>query len=54
MEMKKSNGKTLSEQLKEYFENTPKDILEAEWKELNERYPNSPTVEDWLKYNNLK
>lgn len=57
---KKSNGLTSHlrtakpdcfSQLKEYFEKTPKEELDREWKEINERYPNSPTVEDWLEYN---
>lgn len=56
--MKSSNGKTsqsrtlkISDQLREYFKNTPKEILDKEWKEINEKYPNSPTVEDWIKFN---
>lgn len=59
--MKSSNGKIsqktplrICDQLKEYFKNTPKEVLDKEWKEINEKYPNSPTVEDWLTYNNLK
>lgn len=56
--MKSSNGKTsqsspsrVYKDLEEYFKNTPKNILEAEWKELNEKHPSSPTVEDWIKFN---
>lgn len=41
-------------QLKEYFDNTPKEELDREWKEINKRCPDFPTVEDWLTYNNLK
>lgn len=59
--MKSSNGKTsqsspsrVYKDLEEYFKNTPKEVLDKEWKEINEKYPNSPTVEDWLTYNNLK
>lgn len=59
--MKSSNGKTsqsslsrIYKDLEEYFKNTPKEVLDKEWKEINEKYPNSPTVEDWLTYNNLK
>lgn len=42
----------LVEELKKYFNNTPKDILEAEWDEINSRYSdNCITVEEWLEYN---
>lgn len=58
--MKSSNGKTsqsrtlrISDQLREYFKKTPKEVLDKEWKEINEKYPNSPTVEDWIKFNKL-
>lgn len=59
--MKSSNGKTsqsknsrIYDQLREYFEKTPKEVLDKEWKEINEKYPNSPTVDEWIKFNKLK
>lgn len=59
--MKSSSGKIsqktplrICDQLKEYFQNIPKEVLDKEWKEINDKYPNSPTVEDWLIYNNLR
>lgn len=59
---KKSNGMTSHSrtsrqdcfsQLKEYFEKTPKDVLDKEWKEINERCQ-GPSVDEWLECNNLK
>lgn len=56
--MKSLNGKTsqknpsrVYKDLEEYFKNTSKEVLDKEWKELNEKHSDSPTVEDWIKFN---
>ena len=43
----------LVEQLKEYLENTPKDVLKNEYEEIN-RNCVGPTVEEWLEHNKLR
>lgn len=41
--------------LKKYFEETPKDQLDKDYKEISEKYEGvETTVEEWLKYNKLK
>lgn len=42
----------LVKQLKDYFENNPKELLEVEYKEI-ESNCSGPSVEEWLKANNL-
>lgn len=39
---------SLLEQLKEHFENTPRDVLEKEWKELSVYNEIGPTVEEYM------
>lgn len=40
---------TLVDELREYFENTPQDQLDKDWKEINEKYGNvGPTVDEYL------
>lgn len=49
MENKESK---LIEALKKHFKNTPKEVLDAEWDEINSRYSDDcVTVEEWLEYN---
>jgi hypothetical protein len=48
------------EELKEYFNKTPKEQLDKEWKEVSSKYNFGPTVEElfntpsFKKYNNMK
>lgn len=43
------------ESLKKYFEETSKDKLDKEYKEISEKYEGvETTVEEWLIYNKLK
>ena len=40
------------EQLKEYFNNTPRDVIEKEWREYDEYNKIGPTVNEYLAYVN--
>lgn len=42
----------LFKSLKDYFENTPKDVLENDWKEIEPFNEIEPTINDFLKHNN--
>lgn len=43
--------KNFAEQLKEYFNNTPKDVINKEFKETQERYKDvGPTVDEYFGY----
>lgn len=43
------------ESLKNYFEETPKEQLDKDFEEIDNKWGNiGPTVEEWLKYNKLK
>ncbi|MCC8114854.1 MAG: hypothetical protein LIP03_12865 [Bacteroidales bacterium] len=39
---------TLLQQLQEYFENTPQDILDKEYEEIFSKYAYGPTVDEYL------
>jgi hypothetical protein len=45
--------KNFLEELKNYFDNTPQTVLEADWAESVEDDKIGPTVEDFLSYTKL-
>ena len=47
-EPKEINQNPLLQHLKEYFDNTPRDVLEKEWNELSYLNEIGPTVEEYL------
>lgn len=47
-EPKKINQNPILQQLKKYFEETPKDVIEKEWNELSYLNEIGPTVEEYL------
>lgn len=45
----------LVEKMKEYFENTPQEVLDKEYKEINNKYIGvGLTVDEWLEANELQ
>lgn len=45
----------LLQQLKEYFENTPREVVEKEWREYDKYNEIGPSVEEYLEYiNNIR
>lgn len=50
VEPKKINQYPLLQQLKKYFEETPRDVIEKEWNELSYLNEIGPTVEEYLEY----
>lgn len=46
------NKPDLLQQLKEYFENTPRDVIEKEWYEYNKYNEIGPSVNEYLEYVN--
>lgn len=45
-----TNKPNLLQKLKEYFENTPQDILEKDWKETEYLNEIGPDVDEYLEY----
>ena len=52
MEPKKINQNPLLQQLKKYFEETPRDVIEKEWNEYDKYNEIGPTVNEYLEYVN--
>lgn len=49
------NKPNLLQQLKEYFDNTPREVIEKEWHEYDKYNEIGPSVEEYLEYvNNLR
>lgn len=45
----------LVEKMKEYFENTPQEVLDKEYEEINNKYIGvGLTVDEWLEANELQ
>lgn len=41
-----------AEQLHDYFKNTPKEVLDKEWKEIHEKFNNGPDADEYIKNSN--
>lgn len=52
VEPKKINQNPLLQQLKKYFEETPRDVIEKEWNEYDKYNEIGPTVNEYLEYVN--
>ena len=46
------NKPDLLQQLKDYFDNTPREIIEKEWHEYDKYNEIGPTVKEYLEYVN--
>ena len=55
MEEAMEDEPNLLQQLKDYFDNTPKDVIEKEWHEYDKYNEIGPSVEEYLEYvNNIR
>ena len=52
LQSNEENKPDLLQQLKDYFDNTPREIIEKEWHEYKKYNEIGPTVDEYLEYVN--